>query len=59
MRILFLSLAVISGMVGLSGCQSGSNPNSPAMQAMDNPPNSCGSGGSQNIEDCNNGGGRR
>ena len=57
MRLFFISLAVISGLTALSGCQSGSS--SAAMNAMDNPPNACGSGGSQNIEDCSNGGGRR
>ncbi len=54
MRIFFLSLALISSMAGLSACQSGGS-NSGAMQAMDNPPNSCGSGGSADIEDCNSG----
>jgi hypothetical protein len=56
MRILLMSVALItslSGLSGLVGCTT--NPNSAAIQAMDNPANSCGSGGSQNIEDCNSG----
>lgn len=53
MRVLFLSLALVTSCVGFSGCTT--NPNSPAIQAMDNPPNACGSGGSTNIEDCNSG----
>lgn len=56
MRNLVLAALVVVASMGTYGCQGGgSNPNSPAMQAMDNPPNSCGSGGSQNIEDCNSG----
>ncbi len=56
MRILMLSLVMatgLSGLSGLAGCSSTGN-NAAAIQAMDNPPNSCGPGGSQNIEDCDN-----
>lgn len=53
MRTIVLSLTLLAGLSGLYGCSSTStNPNSPALQAMDNPPNACGPGGSSNIEDC-------
>lgn len=59
MRIFVLSVAVMAGLSGLYGCSSTSGNNAAAIQAMDNPVNSCGPGGSQDINDCNSGGGRR
>lgn len=53
MRLFILSLAMVAGLAAVSGCSSTGN-NAAAIQAMDNPPNSCGPGGSQNIEDCDN-----
>ncbi|MDQ0436237.1 Na+-translocating ferredoxin:NAD+ oxidoreductase RNF subunit RnfB [Kaistia dalseonensis] len=50
MRVLMMSIALLAGCAGFAGCTS--NPNSAAIQAMDNPPNACGAGGSANIEDC-------
>lgn len=55
MRTVLLAATMTMALFSFYGCQAGDNPNSPALQAMDNPPNSCGPGGSQNIEDCNNG----
>ncbi|MDQ0514860.1 hypothetical protein [Kaistia geumhonensis] len=56
MRIFFLSLAMLAGLSAVSGCSSTGAGNAAsdaaAINAMDNPPNSCGPGGSQNIEDC-------
>ena len=54
MRSVILSLMMVTGLAGLSGmagCSSTGN-SAAAIQAMDNPPNSCGPGGSQDIEDC-------
>ncbi len=54
MRILMLSLVMVTGLSALSGlaaCSSTGN-SAAAIQAMDNPPNSCGPDGSQNIDDC-------
>lgn len=56
MRTALLSVALLASLFGIAGCQGTDNPNSAALQAMDNPPNSCGPGGSQNIEDCESGG---
>ena len=53
MRTMLLTALMAVNLLGLIGCQANDNPNSPALQAMDNPPNSCGPGGSNNIEDCN------
>jgi hypothetical protein len=47
----FVMLAGLAGLTGVSGCSSTGN-SAAAIQAMDNPPNSCGPGGSQDIEDC-------
>jgi hypothetical protein len=58
MRILILSLVLCAGVPALSACTS-PNANAPAVQAMDDQANSCGQGGSSNINDCNNGAGRR
>ncbi|MCX5514908.1 hypothetical protein [Kaistia algarum] len=55
MRTVMLSVALAAGLFGFAGCQGSSNPNSPALQAMDNPPNACGPGGSSNSEDCDRG----
>ncbi len=54
MRTFFLSLAMLAGLAAVSGCTGTGNAASDAaaINAMDNPPNSCGPGGSQNIEDC-------
>ena len=52
MRTTMLSLALLTSLFAVAGCQGTSNPNSPAIQAMDNPPNSCGPGGTADIEDC-------
>lgn len=54
MRIFILSLALLAGLAAVSGCSSTGN-SAAAVNAMDNPPNSCGPGGSQDIEDCRNG----
>ncbi len=56
MRTALLSMCLMASLFGIAGCQATDNPNSPAIQALDNPPNSCGPGGSQNIEDCQSGG---
>lgn len=56
MRTVLLSMCLVASLFGIAGCQATDNPNSPAIQALDNPPNSCGPGGSQNIEDCQSGG---
>lgn len=55
MRTVLLSMALAAGLFGFAGCQGTDNQNSPAIQALENPPNACGPGGSQNIEDCDRG----
>lgn len=55
MRTVLLAAAMAVNLLGLFGCQANDNPNSPALQAMDNPPNSCGPGGSSDVEDCDRG----
>lgn len=53
MRTTLLALAIAAGLgslSGLAGCTS--NPNDPAIQAMNNPPNSCGPGGTRDINAC-------
>ncbi|MCX5493483.1 hypothetical protein OSH11_02075 [Kaistia dalseonensis] len=53
MRSFIILLAMAGSLTGLSslaGCTT--NPNDPAIQAMNNPPNSCGPGGTANINDC-------
>jgi len=48
-----LSLALLAGLAALSGCNS-TGSNAAAINAMDNPANSCGPDGSSDIEDCRN-----
>lgn len=50
MRTLLAVLAISAGLAGLAGCTS--NPNAPAIKAMDDPVNACGPGGSNDINDC-------
>jgi len=50
MRTLLAVLAISAGLASLSGCTS--NPNAPAIKAMDDPVNACGPGGSSNVNDC-------
>ncbi|SHG50698.1 hypothetical protein SAMN02745157_4356 [Kaistia soli DSM 19436] len=49
MRVLLVFLVLSSGLVGLTAC---TGDNLAAVQAMNNPPNTCGPGGSRNVEDC-------
>lgn len=52
MRTALLCLALAGSLMGLAGCASNYDPNSPAMQAMNNPPNACGPGGTAAREQC-------
>lgn len=56
MRKLLTGIFMAVSLAGLAGCQGSTDWNSPALQAMQNPPNACGPGGTANINDC---GGRR
>jgi hypothetical protein len=47
-----VALVILTGVFGMCGCQGSSDPNSPALRAMQNSPNSCGVGGTANINDC-------
>lgn len=49
MRTLILILAAAAGLMSLAGCVGDTVG---AVRAMNNPPNSCGPGGSRNVEDC-------
>jgi hypothetical protein len=51
MRSFFILLTVASGLAGLSGCTS-TGDSAAALYAMNNPPNSCGSGGTNDINAC-------
>jgi hypothetical protein len=51
MRIPLLAAILVATLAPLAGC-SGTGDNWAAVQAMNNPPNTCGPGGSRNIEDC-------
>jgi Na+-translocating ferredoxin:NAD+ oxidoreductase RNF subunit RnfB len=50
MRLLIIWLTLATAVAGFSGCTS--DPNSAAIQAMNNPPNACGPGGSRDIRQC-------
>ncbi len=54
MRIVVLTLALLAAFPAVSGCSSTGN-NAAAINAMDNPPNSCGPGGKADVVDCPDG----
>ncbi len=51
MRSLITALAVLALTGPLAACTGAGN-NLAAVQAMNNPPNTCGPGGRPNVEDC-------
>lgn len=53
MRVILVLLAFAGGFAALSGCSSTGN-TAAALNEMNNPANSCGPGGSADIEDCDN-----
>ncbi len=53
MRAFLIVFALASGLAGLSGCTTDGDPNNAAaIYAMNNPPNACGSGGTNDINAC-------
>lgn len=50
MRKLLHFVVVAASLGSVAGCTS--DPNNPAIQAMNNPPNACGPGGTRDIEAC-------
>lgn len=53
MRSFLILIAVASGVAGLAGCSTNYDPNNAAaLFAMNNSPNACGSGGSNDINAC-------
>lgn len=51
MRMIFLCMALVAGTFSLYGCSTTGN-TAAALEMMNNPPNSCGPGGTANVEDC-------
>jgi len=51
MRMMFTWMMMAMALGAVAGCQQ-TDWNSPALQAMQNPPNACGPGGTSNINDC-------
>jgi len=51
MRAFLLSLAVLAGLSAVSGCTMQGD-NARAIEAMNNPPNACGPGGTRDINAC-------
>lgn len=54
MRIVVLTLALLAAVPAVSGCSSTGN-SAAAINAMNNPPNSCGPGGKPDVVDCPDG----
>jgi hypothetical protein len=54
MRIVVLTLALLAAVPAVSGCSSTGN-SAAAINAMNNPPNSCGPGGKADVVDCPDG----
>ncbi len=52
MRSLIATLALIAALSPLAGCTTNAGNNLAAVQAMNNPPNTCGPGFRPNIGDC-------
>ena len=51
MRMLLAAITVVAALSPLSACTGAGN-NLAAVQAMNNPPNTCGPGGRAKVEDC-------